>query len=244
MVTQGRSTLVVDTPERGASDIFDSSNNMFDTADQNVIIILKGTDEAYCADADGSDCKFSYLTTETPTMTDGVVAFNTDKYEVTFTGTNLDATPANTRVIIEGNEQTVTASTATEVKATITNLVNSSSFWASLYTSKGKVGIKSGLSVAPKFTLVSPNVGSEGGTLLTYPVLGVGTADTITSTTAGAVVSQTYDTITYKTNAAAASSAAVVLTIAGVSTNCDNTDTALCNYETTTATSPLSLIHI
>lgn len=51
------------------------------------------------------------------------------------------------------------------------------------------MGLKSGLSVAPKFTLVSPNEGSEGGTLVTFTVHGVGTSDTITSSVAGTVVS-------------------------------------------------------
>ena len=171
-------------------------------------------------------------------MTDGAVAWSTDKYEITFTGTSFDTGFDNTRVICSGNAQTVTASTATEVKATITNLVNSNDFWCSLYTSKGKVGVKSGLSVTPKFTLVAPNTGSEGGTLLTFTVLGVGTADTITSSVSGTVVSQAYDKITYKTNAAAFTSAAVTLSIAAVSTSCVNTDTTLCNYETTTAATP------
>ena len=238
LVTQERTQLVVDSPERGATDIFDSAGAKFDTADENVIIILKGTDEAYCSDTTGAACKFSYLTSETPTITDGAVAWATDKYEVTFTGTGFDTTTDNTRVISSGNAQTVTASTATEVKATLTNLVNSNSFWASLYTSKGKVGVKSGLSVTPKFTQVSPNEGSEGGTLVTFTVLGVGTADTITSSVAGSVVSQSYSSITYKTNAASVASAAVTLTIAGVSTSCENGDTTLCNYQTSTTATP------
>ena len=233
--TQEREKLEVYSPERGIADVV-NDQGYFDTTNEKIIVILKGTEEATCTTS--ATCEFSFLTSETGTLTACTTAWATDKYEVTCTGTGFDTTVDNTRVLLGGIEHAATASTATEVKATITNLVTSNSFFASLYTSKGKMGAKSGLSVTPKFTQVSPNDGSEGGTLVTFTVVGVGTADAVSASVPGTIVSQSYNSITYRTNAGTAASAAVTLTVNAATVSCENTDTTLCNYQTTSAATP------
>ena len=191
IVSKTRTQIVAETPLR---------SNLA-TGVENVAVILKGTDEAYCTDSTGALCTFTWATSETPFYDTATAAWDagSSSYQVTIAGTGFGTDTASTRVKVGTAEQTIVSVTDTSIVAQLVDIDRSDNVQVALYATKGYAGVKT-VTIEPKMTQVSPQAGSKAGTEITFTTIGVGRSDEITSSLAGTVVSRTYTSVTFRTN--------------------------------------------
>lgn len=103
---------------------------------------------------------------------------------------------------------------------------------------EGHDAFDAGLALEPKVTSISPNEGSTGGSLITATAPGVGFgSETVELVDAdGNSICDSLEVVAYsqvecRTVAAAIADGPISIRQGGVTTACENSDAALCNYK-------------
>ena len=114
------------------------------TGKENVIVVLKATDEAYCTDLSGAACKFTWSASDTAYYQNATVAYDdaSSSFLVTITGLGFGTTLSTTRVKVDDIDQTVLEVTDTMIKAKLVNIDVSNEFQVFLFASNGYAGLK------------------------------------------------------------------------------------------------------
>lgn len=145
-----------------------------------MIVFLKTYEEAVCQ---VNPCTFNYVMSGLATLTSYSVDFDStlNDYVLTLVGTNFGGYEGdNSELIIDGFHQVILSSNDTVVQAHIVNMLDSASSNIVFYLPIGvpagtdDLSVNVGISLAPQFLSLTPNIGSPAGSLVTASVPGVG----------------------------------------------------------------------
>jgi hypothetical protein len=221
------------------------------------IVLLKTYEEAVCQ---VNPCTFTWV--NTAALTTYSTAFDTtlNDYVLTLTGTSFGASLTNTKVIIDGFEQTVVDASDTQVKVQITKILNTTTLNTKFYLPVGipdgttDLKMSTGLFFNPILLSVSPNIGSPGGSLIQAVVKGVGINTkglSLFTTVNGADVDicisaqvVSYGVLQCLTKALAVVDAPLKVKFIGSTTafTCQGSAANSCNYQTSTTMPTVSAV--
>jgi hypothetical protein len=204
-----------------------------------MLVFLKTYEEANCTAS--PDCMYTFTST-VPETTAIASVWDTINYVWTLDATTRDPVTGSAELFIGGKKQTTRSVAGTAASFEITdapsqNIAGSVLYW-DIGLGLGNNIVGGAVALEPRVVSVSPNVGSEGGSLITLNVQGVGKAtqglDVVDA--AGNSVCQSlkianYGQVLCLTKAQAINSQLSV-TLGGTQYNCANSDTNQCAYAT------------